>query len=724
MSFGGGLPPAGPGGVYSYQGESWDGDPRVSPGLPRPVGWRVRMPDGTAAYDKFGTGDTQWVPVGSSSSGGGTISDITSVDGSVSIADPTGPTADLSVVGVRATWPLTATGFFACDGTNGNDANAGFSTVSQAAAGVVAVKSIARLLQILPKFGGGRLARVAIRAGNYASDTAFPFTGYTGYKALLVIGTDTIASAGSVAFAGDANDTLCAGMTTATGMNVAGYNPTAYAVAADGTPTATLQLAGGGAPGFAAAPARPYGARLRFDSATGTAALRNFAVPIILAPTNNTVIVAAALPANPTIADICYIEMPNVTGPTSSDLSNSSACLAGLSIGNLSGNNTYGGSEIAFAGVDAGRIITVGGAMFMVTTTAAPGLTNARTGYSLHSAGGVIQAAEVQASIGSGWTDTGAFQGVMAIEEPSLLLWEASAAKALYVTGGAHAGGSLPNEGIGTNLSTAHGATCQVWGTATFGGLTAGLQVQGGYAINRVKCSNAAANPAIRIGGAGLGVAIVAPTGSVADGNTDVGLDLSGNVAGAGSLGSTGCQIIVVPAGQTSVTGSNGDVRLPNGQIVSWASLIATGMADSQGNRFASTSGPTSIIKFSGALATSAGGATSSFLSDNGPFAPEGGNQVALHYPTSARLALRLRVTVLLGTSAVAILVTLIKNGVATAMTISIPAGSAAGTKFSDLAHPILFADGDDYDLEMTAAADSGSGGGPVSISAGLEWAT
>lgn len=90
MSFGGGLPPSGPGGVYSYQGEQWSGDPRVSPGLARPVGWRVREPDGTAAYDKFGIGDTQWVPVGAGA-GGGVESVTGSAPGIVDNTDPANP---------------------------------------------------------------------------------------------------------------------------------------------------------------------------------------------------------------------------------------------------------------------------------------------------------------------------------------------------------------------------------------------------------------------------------------------------------------------------------------------------------------------------------------------------------------------------------------------------------------------------------------------------------
>jgi lysophospholipase L1-like esterase len=60
MSFGGGLPPAGPGGIIFAPYEQFDGDPRIAPGLPRKQGWRVLMPDGSAAYDKTGPADTDW----------------------------------------------------------------------------------------------------------------------------------------------------------------------------------------------------------------------------------------------------------------------------------------------------------------------------------------------------------------------------------------------------------------------------------------------------------------------------------------------------------------------------------------------------------------------------------------------------------------------------------------------------------------------------------------
>jgi hypothetical protein len=53
-------------------------------------------------------------------------------------------------------------------------------------------------------------------------------------------------------------------------------------------------------------------------------------------------------------------------------------------------------------------------------------------------------------------------------------------------------------------------------------------------------------------------------------------------------------------------------------------------------------------------------------------------------------------------------------------MVVTIPAATAANTKFSDLVHPILFLDDDDYDLRMDDAADVA---GVVTVSAALEWA-
>jgi len=218
--------------------------------------------------------------------------------------------------------------------------------------------------------------------------------------------------------------------------------------------------------------------------------------------------------------------------------------------------------------------------------------------------------------------------------------------------------------------------------------------------------TGAGAGPAITIEGR----CIVAFNGVVsgATGNTDVGMDLT---LSRGSL-----ILLTTPP---TVTGTLGDVRLPNGIIVTWAQLAVTGYHDSNGNKIMGTNAVSavSITQFAGSI-IGAVGAVVSYLADTGPIAA---NQIVpLRRPTSLRLATRLRVTNLVNTSANAVTVTLYQNGVATLMQVTIPAATAANVKFSDLAHQILFADGDDYDLRMDDAADVA---GVVTVSAALEWA-
>lgn len=506
--------------------------------------------------------------------------------------------------------------YFACDGTSGSDANAGFSDVSQAAAGLVAVQTIAKLMSLIPKFGSGRKFRAAIRSGNYASDTAPDFSGFSGYQTTLIIATDTVVSAGATAFAGDTNDTICAGMTTATGMNAAGYNPTAYSVAGDGTPTITLQLAGGGTPSFPAAPARPYGARLRFDVATTTAALRNFGDSVLLVPTVSgaQLILGVALPANPVSSDVCYLEMPNVTGPTTTIILNSqgieSLQLCGLSLGGVVGTGggvKLVGCESGFTGVDN----TVFTAIRTVSNlpSGAPVVGIGLRAGGLQIVGGIISLTD--------WVDTTTTQ----IQEPVIIQAERFSAGGMIVFGGAHMVGNNIVETIGSNSSTNHGATCQIWQphTAVAGVLACGLAVQGSYQIGRIKCSNMGANPGVRINGAGLGVALQNISGGIADGNTDVGVDLSPSGVSGNTLGATGSVIAIVPT--NTMTGSNGDVRLSDGTIVTWA-VASAGVMDANGNRlFAAGNAPLGTATASAATAVALGNVAPGTVTSSTPTA-------------------------------------------------------------------------------------------------------
>jgi hypothetical protein len=215
---------------------------------------------------------------------------------------------------LQATWDGTR--FFAVDYDNGNDGNVGYSDTSLALAGSVAIKTLERLDEIFPKIGNGRTAVVAIRAriggatyrnqADTADDVLDFLNGVTGYQQIVVRGTDTVASAGAVAFANDTADKISCGGKIVPGTNVAGYNPT-------GAPSVSVfdcVLAGGGAPGLSAEPAL-LGKRIRFDSATTTVALRNIC-RMIHANDTDTITMNVDLPAVPVATDVFYIEEPGV----------------------------------------------------------------------------------------------------------------------------------------------------------------------------------------------------------------------------------------------------------------------------------------------------------------------------------------------------------------------------------------------------------------------------
>jgi hypothetical protein len=226
-------------------------------------------------------------------------------------------------------------------------------------------------------------------------------------------------------------------------------------------------------------------------------------------------------------------------------------------------------------------------------------------------------------------------------------------------------------------------------------------------AIGECVFAGAGANPAIKVNNY-CHLSFAAGVCSGTTGNNDVGLDLTN---------AFNSQILVFTT--PTVTGALGDVRLAGGQIITWAQAIA-GVIDSQGNRISGSLQPLAMLKFAGALLGGAG-LVNSYLADDAPALIVANSLVAIRYPTSQRLFTRLRVTVLaLSTNTINNTVTLYKNGVATTMLVTIPAATAAFTKFVDSAHPILFADGDDLALRMdNAGADVAA---VTAIAASLEY--
>lgn len=109
-------------------------------------------------------------------------------------------------------------------------------------------------------------------------------------------------------------------------------------------------------------------------------------------------------------------------------------------------------------------------------------------------------------------------------------------------------------------------------------------------------------------------------------------------------------------------------------------------------------------------------GADTTVMADRGFSAPTN-QQELLRRPTSARTVLRLRVRSVANSMANATTVTLYKNGVATALLVTIPAGTTGA--FLEDGFPIVFVDGDDYDLVVAdPAADPA---GELKVSATIE---
>ena len=208
--------------------------------------------------------------------------------------------------------------YFAVDYDLGNDENIGFSDISMAVAGTVALKTIEELLTRVPRCGNGQTVVIAIktRAGGTPGVTPAPgyfkkdgitpdrllINGFYGYFFFLVRGTGTVATASATAFANDTADKIALGSEIAIGTDVAGYTTTGPNTVSVITVTPATLLA---EPSL-------IGKRIRFSSTTTTVALRNFSA-MIHANTVGTITVADDLPAIPAITDVFYIEEPGVS---------------------------------------------------------------------------------------------------------------------------------------------------------------------------------------------------------------------------------------------------------------------------------------------------------------------------------------------------------------------------------------------------------------------------
>jgi len=613
---------------------------------------------------------------------------------------------------IEAQWPIANVRWYAIDGVNGNDANAGFSDVSSADAGTKAKQTIAGLGAIFPRQGAGRKVVIRIAAGSYSDPLDVMLAGVVGYAANcpLLLPTITSSTAGCVAFDNSVADKIMAGFVTATGMNAAGYNP----VSPFDVQNLKCLTVASGSPGFPAETAAPLpmGARIRFDANTSTVALRNVCASIIGIPASDTLLIPAnvdgassgGLPATPSGTDIFYIEMPGVTVTADTH----------LQIYSDGGGTPQFTAPPQIVGINFSVKVRVGANIRLTGCFAnAPSITSQCEGELYY-----YDETTTQRAINTPFRVTGTLQGGIVaaglnwINLITTVVCTGSVGLADLISvnfsNGSFVAGGLVLTALGLDVTTDPaaiqpsniiGAKCanaasavRVFGSATGpDGLNSGVQViNSSLTFGRLIVQNQAGHPAIKVYGQSRFCIGSQVSGS--SGNTDVGLDLTN---------ARGCTI-VIPAAPT-LTGTVGDIRLSDGTIVSWTQVAASGLTDQAGNTFiASSKTSLSGFKFSGGILGGVG-ATTSYMADTG-VAPAS-NLTAIDYPTSLRMFTRLRFKPESNNFATNVIATLFKNGSSTAMTVTIPAGSTSVV--SDTAHPILYADGDTFALVLTNAGDS-----------------
>ncbi len=675
------------------------------------------MSVGSVFGGHFGSVESEGIPIGGvvsqiiSGTGvtvsppGGTGAVTVNADvASVAAADPGIVIADAGgaiTVGQRvvADWPVANVRVYAVDFVNGNDAHAGFADAAGTsagqyatacqAAGAVAKKTFAGLAAIFPRSGAGRNVEIVIANGGVNTQQAYGvgldtfLGGVFGYNALAVRGTGTNVTAGCTAFDGSTADVTYQGGITVPTLHVAGYNPVGAS-----TTSLPCQLAGGGAAALPAEPSAPLGWRVRFAS---TSSLPNQCRQIAQVIGGNQIIPQTAFSGIPANGDVFYVEQAGVV---------TTGTLLSFGAGGNGPNNTT--TQYNVGGVrDTGTLRVINAVARLIFCGCATLIANGSDQLIVsqtfaHPVLGSLVIGGGVRSEGSASYTTGLLCNATGLVAATG--FTAAFCQQLLFGVGCY-GGDLSWQNnfapIGLDLLTAP----QI-GTATVLApprlkslLASAIRGQiGGCIIN-----GAGALPAISLRGVcDLSFSQGVCSGNL--GNNDVGLDLTA---------SRNSRIVIgtVP----TVTGALGDIRVAGGQIISWAQAIATGLVDSAGNRIVGPTPPLGALKFTGVLFGAVGPVTSG-MADGSPSLLVA-NDFPVRYPTSLRLLTRLRVIALAtSTNLIGNTVTLFKNGVATIMTVTVPAGTAVGTKFVDSAHPILFADGDDLALVIAnAGADVGA---------------
>lgn len=539
------------------QDELFGADPSVV-GLPRPEGWRVRLPTGLGAWDKTGPADTDWTPVGGG--GGGAITSVVGVDG-ILVTNGSGPVVTVGQRPIAATWTIDRMRVYAVDGANGDDAHAGFAdpassssaayTAASIAAGLVAKKTVAGLAAIFPRVGNGRLVEIQFAPGTYAGSPADFLNGTSGYVSgcPLVRGTGTVASAGTVAFDGTIADATVVGAATATALNAAGYTP----AGSIGTSSIQCTKVGGAAPAFAVSPALPLGVRIRFASAAPTQApLRNQCQQVARVAGTDTVRLQSALPAVPiATTDTFFAEQPAVV------------------FGNASLQDLDPGSGATFVGVAFGTLGLRSGRAFFAFCTSAAFFTDSGDGaefaqfyahpvWGFLTVGGGLRVTGGATLGGGSWICQGLVSTTQTtFNQSASLFWgDGCAARNLVVLNARVSQNDDANQtpDLGVDEAQSDGIPF-TFGSSSGGGVNLdGATLQ----IGNLDCSGAGANPALRIRGRCNLVFSGTVTGT--SGNNDVGMDLQNSTLSAIELRNGRLPSVAGAAGQLRWCGQAIDV--------------------------------------------------------------------------------------------------------------------------------------------------------------------
>lgn len=632
---------------------------------------------------------------------------------------------------IAAEWTLGAATrrIYLVDGVNGSDANVGFldggSSVFPISAGTItatAKKTIEALAAIFPRVGNGRTAEIIIAAGTYTGSLGALLSGINGYafNYPIIRGTATNATAGVTAFDGTAADNTFLGAVTVTGMNTAGYHPT-------GVPTTQVipcLTLGGADPAFPAEPAAPLGWRIRFDSATTTAALRNICRMVSIVAEGGgvgTLTTATTLPAVPVAGDTFYLEQAGVVLP--------GGVLTGCVGTTFDGTAAFRPPQVVGLRCNS-ALSSLGSSLFFAFSGLPSGNTFASGAFVSESL--FISASNGNLTVGGGLVVAGSlFSLGSALSLKKLVCTTTFTAQAPlflsvkeFVFGtGASVTGSIGTDSTSVTCFGSENASTGQLSSRVLSTTTNGLAiVNSKIVLGQIDFQGQGAHSAVLLNESDVfqhaatgGTALTGQTG-----NTLVGLSLLGASKYVKNFASP----------HNTVTGTTGDVLVGAASTiaVSWAALEATGIVTGSGDRVVGPVGPLGIAgKFSGAIVTSAIGATASYLADSGSALAVANLATPQRYPTSLRLLTRLRVVVstVVGALSNAVTATVYQGTgggapAATAMRVSIPAGTAAGAGFSDVAHPLLALDGDTFDVRLDdVGADAGAG--TMAVSATVE---